>query len=180
MATTITTGKVRLSYVKLFTPATAPGSDTAKYSVSLLIDKSDKDTIKQINAAIEEAKAQGKNSKWGGKLPANLKLPLRDGDTDKPDDEAYKGKYFLNASSVRKPGVVDRNVQPILDPEEVYSGCYGRANINFYPFNANGNRGVAVGLNHVQKVADGERLGGATISVEAAFDDDFEDEDLLD
>ena len=180
MATTITTGKVRLSYVKVFTPSAAPGSDKLKYSVSVLIDKSDKATLNAINAAVEEAKEQGKSKKWGGKIPTKLHLPLRDGDEDKPDDEAYKGKYFFNASSERKPGVVDSAVQPILDPEAVYSGCYGRVNVNFYPYDSNGNRGIAAGLNHVQKLADGERLGGGAISVEAAFDDDFEDEDLLD
>ena len=181
MATAFVTGKVRLSYVKVFQPSAAPGTDKLKYSVSVIVDKSDKETLRKINAAIEEAKEQGKASKWGGKIPANLKLPLRDGDTDKPDDEAYKGKYFFNASSERKPGVVDINVNPILDPEEVYSGCYGRVHVNFYPFNSNGNRGIAVGLNHVQKVADGERLGGGAISVEAAFSDAFEEEeDFLD
>ena len=180
MSTTITTGKVRLSYAKLFTPSAAPGSDKLKYSVSVLIDKNDKETLRKINAAIEEAKEVGKSSKWGGKIPTKLHLPLRDGDEDRPEDAAYKGMYFFNASSERKPGVVDRDLNAILDPEEVYSGCYGRVNVNFYPYDSNGNRGVAAGLNHVQKVADGERLGGGAVSVEAAFDDGFEDEDLLD
>ena len=180
MSTTITTGKVRLSYAKLFVPSAAPGSDKLKYSVSILIDKNDKETLRKINAAIEEAKEAGKVSKWSGKIPAKLHLPLRDGDEDRPDDEAYKGMYFFNASSERKPGVVDRNLNAILDPDEVYSGCYGRVNVNFYPYDSNGNRGVAAGLNHVQKLSDGERLGGGAVSVEAAFDDDFEEEDLLD
>lgn len=180
MSTTITTGKVRLSYAKLFVPAAAPGSDKLKYSVSVIIDKGDKATLGKIEAAIAEAKEAGKTSKWGGKIPAKLKLPLRDGDEDRPEDPAYAGKYFLNCSSDRKPGVVDRDLNAILDPDEVYSGCYGRVNINFYPFDTNGNRGIAVGLNHVQKLSDGERLGAGSVSVESAFDDDFEDEDLLD
>lgn len=180
MSTTITTGKVRLSYAKLFTPSAAPGSDKLKYSVSILIDKNDKETLRKINAAVEEAKEVGKSSKWGGKIPAKLHLPLRDGDEDRPDDPAYSGVYFFNASSERKPGVVDKSLNAILDPDEVYSGCYGRVNVNFYPYDTNGNRGIAAGLNHVQKLADGERLGGGAVSVEAAFDDDFEEEDLLD
>ena len=180
MSTTITTGKVRLSYAKLFTPSTAPGYTVPKYSVSVIVDKSDRATLAQIKAAIEGAKEQGKASKWGGKLPPKLHLPLRDGDEERPDDEAYAHSYFFNASSTRAPGVVDLNRQRILDPEEVYSGCYGRVNVNFHPYDSNGNRGVGVGLNHVQKVADGERLGGGAPSIEAAFADDFEDEDLLD
>lgn len=176
MATNVTTGKVRLSYAKLFTPATAPGSDTPKYSTAVLIDKTDKATIGKINAAIEEAKEQGK-AKWGGKIPAKLKTPLRDGDEEKPDDPNYAGKMFFNCSSIKRPGVVDRDLNPILDADEVYSGCYARVAVNFYPFDTNGNRGIAAGLNHVQKLADGERLGGG-VSLEAAFADDVDD--LLD
>lgn len=178
MSTTVTTGKVRLSYAKLFQPSAAPGSDKLKYSLSVIIDKEDTATIEKINKAIAEAKQNGA-SKWGGKVPAKLKTPLRDGDEDRPDDPAYAGKMFFNCSSERKPGVVDRNLNAILDPSEVYSGCYGRVNVNFYAYDSNGNRGIAAGLNHVQKLADGEPLGGGAVSVEAAFEDDFED-DLLD
>lgn len=178
MSTTITTGKVRLSYVKVFTPAAAPGSDTLKYSVSVLIDKKDTATLSKVKAAIDEAKKDGATKYWGGKVPANLKTPLRDGDVDRPDDAAYAGKYFFNCSSTRKPGVVDAELNAILDPEEVYSGCYGRVNVNFYAFNRDVNRGIAVGLNHVQKLEDGERLGGGAPTLEAAFSD--MEEDFLD
>lgn len=177
MSTNVTTGKVRLSYAHLFEPTTAPGSTTPKYSVSVLIDKSDKDTLAKIEAAINQAKEEGK-SKWGGKIPAKLKTPLRDGDEERPDDEAYAGKIFFNCSSNRRPGVVDRALNPILDPDEVYSGCYARVAVNFYAFDTNGNRGIAVGLNHVQKLSDGERLGGG-ISAEAAFASSFDDDDSL-
>ena len=179
--TNITTKKVRLSYAHLFTPVCAPGSDTAKYSVSVLIDKSDRETLSRIKAAVEQAKKDGMTSKWGGKIPNKLHLPLRDGDEDRPDDENYAGKYFFNCSANRKPGIVDRNMNEIIDPDEVYSGCYARVNVSFYPYDTNGNRGIAAGLNHVQKLADGERLGGG-VSVEAAFaddDDDWDDDDLL-
>lgn len=180
MATTITTGKVRFSYAHVFTPKAAPGSDTAKYSVSILVDKKDKATLGKIEQAVAEAKETGKSSKWGGKIPAKLHLPLRDGDEERPDDEAYAGKYFFNCScsADRKPGVVDANLNPILDPDEFYSGCYGRVNVNFFPYDSNGNRGVAAGLNHVQKLSDGERLGGGAPSIETAFAGD--DAELLD
>ena len=177
-ATTITTKKVRLSYCHLFTAVTAPGSDTPKYSVSVIIPKSDTATLSKIKAAIDEAKKTGASSKWGGKVPAKLHTPLRDGDEDRPDDPAYAGSYFLNCSSKNKPPVVDRNMEEILDPADVYSGCYARVNINFYPYDTNGNRGIAVGLNSVQKLADGQALGGAAPSVQEAFGDDFDD--LLD
>jgi len=176
--TTVTTGKVRLSYAHLFTPTTAPGSDIAKYSVSVIIDKNDKETLNKINAAIEKAQQQGITTKWGGKLPKNLHLPLRDGDAER-DDAAYANSYFFNCSSQRQPAVVDRYRNEILDASEVYSGCYARVNINFYPYDSNGNRGIAVGLNAVQKVADGEMLGGGAPKIADAFADDLDD-DFLD
>lgn len=158
-ATKVVTGEVRFSYMHVWEPASINGGDE-KYSVSLLIPKSDKKTIGMINKAVEAAKEQGKTSKFGGKIPANLKLPLRDGDEDRPDDEVYAGCYFVNATCKNKPGIVDRNCNPITDSTEVYSGCYGHASITFYPFNTNGNRGIACGLNHIMKTADGDPLGG--------------------
>lgn len=178
-ATTITTGKVRLSYVHLFVPVTAPGATEAKYSVSVIIPKSDKATLNKISAAIEEAKKIGASSKWGGKVPAKLHTPLRDGDEDKPDDPAYANSYFFNCSSKNRPKAYDLSMNEILDPAEVYSGCYGRVNVNFFPYDSNGNRGVAVGLNLVQKVADGNPLGAAAPTAQEAFGDGYED-DLLD
>lgn len=117
------------------------------------------ETISDIQAAIELAKKEGA-SKFGGKVPASLKLPMRDGDLDRPDDEAYKGCYFVNANSKDRPGIVDKSVKPILDQAELYSGCYGRASISFYAFNQNGNKGIACGLQNLQKLADGEPPGG--------------------
>lgn len=173
--TKVTTGKVRLSYAHLFEPHAIEGNDP-KYSVSVLIPKTDTETLKAIKEAVAEAKELGKG-KFGGKVPANLKTPLRDGDEERPDDEAYVGCYFLNASSKNKPGVVDLSVQPVLDATEVYSGCYGRLTLNFYAYSASGNKGIAAGLGNVQKLADGEPLGGFTRaeddfdSVESAEDD---------
>lgn len=165
--TKVTTGKVRLSYAHLFEPHAIEGNEP-KYSVSVIIPKRDKETLQAIKEAVAEAKEQGKG-KWNGKVPAIIKTPLRDGDVEREGDEAYAGCYFLNANSKNKPGVVDINVQPVLDATEVYSGCYGRLTLNFYAYNANGNKGIAAGLGNVQKLEDGEPLGGFTRA-----EDDFE------
>ena len=138
---------------------------------SAIIPKSDTKTVNAIKAAIEQAKKDSV-SKWGGKVPANLKLPLRDGDIDRPDDEAYAGCYFFNANSRQAPQVVDSKVQPILDQSEVYSGCYGKISVTFYGYNSNGNRGIAAGLGNIQKLKDGESLSGRTSAA-----DDFQTED---
>ncbi|MEI8142860.1 MAG: DUF2815 family protein [Chitinophagia bacterium] len=166
--TKLVTGLVRLSYANLFVPTSVEEGGDKKYSVSILIPKTDKETIKKIEAAIEAAKEAGK-PKWGGKIPVKgFKLPLRDGDEDRPDDDAYAGHFFINASSKTKPGVVDKDLQPVLDQDEVYSGCFGRVSINFYPFDAKGNKGIAAGLNNVQKIKDGEALAG-----KSRAEDDF-------
>lgn len=175
VGTKVWTGKVRLSYAHLFEAHAIEGNEP-KYSVSVIIPKTDKETLSAIKAAVDEAKEQGKG-KFGGKIPTNLKTPLRDGDVDRPDDEAYKNCYFLNASSKNKPGVVSANGAPVMDAGEVYSGCYARLTLNFYSFSASGNKGIAAGLGNVQKLEDGEPLGGFTRaeddfdSVEAAEDD---------
>ena len=174
MATKVITGKVRASFVHIFEPQSVNGSDP-RYSCSFIIPKSDAETIGKIRAAIEEAKQSGV-TKWGGKIPPNLKLPLRDGDIDRPDDPNYANAYFVNANSTTAPQIVDRAVQPILDRAEVYSGCYARVSINFYAFNSNGNRGIACGLGNIQKVRDGEPLGGRSSAADdfsTDFDDDF-------
>ena len=164
----------RISFANIWEPKAINGGDE-KYSVSCLIPKSDKKTIARIQKAVEAAKEDGKTRKWGGKIPPNLKLPLRDGDIDRPDDENYEDCFFLNASSKDAPQVVDRKVNPILDPMMVYSGCYCNVSVNFYAFNANGNRGVAAGLGNIQFVRDGERLSGKA-SADADFDA-MEDDD---
>lgn len=173
--TKVVTGIVRLSYPSIWEPASINGS-APKYRATLLIDKKDTKTLAEINAAIDAAIKAGL-AKFGGKIPnkAQLKTPLRDGDEER-DDEAYKGCYFINASSTSAPQIVDRSVQPILDRAEVYSGCYIRASINFYAFNTNGNRGIACGLGNIQKVRDGEPLGGKTsaaVDFATDLDDDF-------
>lgn len=175
--TKVVTGKVRFSYANVWTPTAIDADATKKYNVSLLIPKSDTVTVDKIKDAIEAACADFK-SKNNGKLPKNFKMPLRDGDDEREDDEAYAGHYFVNASSLRQPLVLDADKEEILDKDEFYSGCYGRAVINFYFFDKAGNKGVAAGLNAVMKLKDGEPLGGASASAED-FDDDFEDDDLM-
>ena len=165
--TKVTTGKCRLSYAHLFEASSIEGNDP-KFSTAILIPKTDIETIKAIKEATIEAAEMGK-AKLGKYVLATLKTPLRDGDIEHPDDENYKGMYFLNASSKNRPGVVDSNVHPILDASEIYSGCYGRLTINFYAFSASGNKGIAAGLGNVQKLAEGESLGGFTRA-----EDDFE------
>ena len=175
MSIKVMTGKVRASFVHVFEPAAINGGEP-KYSVSLIIPKSDTVTIGKLREAIEQAKQEGV-PKWGGKIPPNLKLPLRDGDVDRPDDAAYANSYFINATSLEKPGIVNRRRIPLTDPLSIYSGCYIRASVNIYPFNANGNRGVAAGLGNVQFVRDGDRLSGRA-SAESDFDA-LEDEEVL-
>lgn len=171
----------RLAYANIWTPKSINGSDE-KYSVSCLIDKEDENVIAGIKNAVEAAKADGKNRMWNGKIPANLKAPLRDGDVDRPDDESYMGHLFVNATSKDAPQIVDRRKQDVTDPMMVYSGCYCLVTVNFYPYNANGNRGVAAGLGNIQFVKDGERLSGKTSAntdFEALDDDGEEMPDFL-
>ncbi|WP_352420759.1 DUF2815 family protein [Proteiniborus sp.] len=182
--TKVVTGKVRLSYANLFEPKSINGSEP-KYSVSIIIPKSDKQQISVIEQAVKNAMERDKG-KWNGKIPSNLKLPLRDGDDERPDDEAYEDCYFLNANSNKAPAVVglekDKSTGKAipLGEDEVYSGCYARVSVNFYGFNAAGNKGVACGLGNVQKVDDGERLGGGSSAEEDfEFDEVDADDDFL-
>jgi hypothetical protein len=174
MSTKVITGKVRFSYAHVFEPAAMAEGQDKKYSVSLIIPKSDKKTIEKIKAAIAQALEEGK-AKFGGTIPKNYKNPLRDGDEEREDDENYIGCMFVNANSTNKPGLIDINLDPILDKEDFYSGCYGRASVNFYAFSVSGNKGIACGLNNLQKMEDGERLSGGGSSAESDFGDDSED-----
>ena len=174
--TKVITGKnTRLSYFHGWEPTSIHGGPE-RYSVSVLIPKDDKETVKAINDAVDAAIEEG-IAKFGGKKPnkAAIKLPLRDGDTER-EDEAYAGHWFINANSKTAPQIVDKAVKPILDRDEVYSGCYARVSLNFYAFNSNGNKGIACGLGNIQKIRDGESLGGrssATDDFSIEEDDDF-------
>ena len=176
----ITGVNTRWSYVNAWEPKSINGG-APKYSVSLIIPKSDTKTLEKIQAAIQAAYEEGQSKLKGNgrSVPAlsALKTPLRDGDAERPDDEAYANAYFVNANSGTAPGIVDADRNPILERSEVYSGVYGRASINFYAFNSNGNKGIACGLNNLQKIRDGEPLGG-----KSRAEDDFaeaDEEDFL-
>lgn len=171
-STKVVTGLVRFSYANVFEPTSIGDSPIKKYNVSILIDKSDKKTLDAINAAVNSAIAVGMD-KIGkaGKIAPNIKMPLRDGDVEKEDDETYAGKMFVNANSTRKPQIVDADLNEIINRDEFYSGCYGRASLVFYAYNADGNKGIACGLNNLQKLEDGERLGGGSTASEDFSDD---------
>ena len=171
----ITGANTRWSYANVWDPKSINGGP-AKFSVSLIIPKDDTATVNKIKAAIQAAYDEGESKlKGNGRtVPAlkAIKTPLRDGYLERPDDAAYANSYFINANSSTAPGIVDADRQPILERSEVYSGVYGRASVNFYAFNTNGNKGIAVGLNNLQKIRDGEPLGG-----KSRAEDDFASED---
>lgn len=176
--TKVVFGPCRLSYTHVFSKY-APDGDAAagKYMTNVLIPKSEKETIKALQQAIEAAKKAAVISKWGGKEPKKLDMPLRDGD-DKEDDDVYAGHLYVNAKSSTRPGIVDKDRTPVVDEEEIYSGVWAVVSVTFFGYDVSGNRGVACGLNNIMKFKDGERLGGR-VSAETDFADiDIEDDDL--
>lgn len=175
----VITGVCRLSYANIWQAKSINGG-APKYSASVLIPKSDTKTVAKVKAAIQAAYEEGEGKlKGNGKTApslASLKTPFRDGDTERPDDEAYAGHWFINANSNTAPGVVDANREPIYDTSEIYSGVYARVSLSFYAFNSNGNRGIACALQNIQKVRDGEALGGKS-KAEDDFNDNFTSDD---
>lgn len=180
MKTQITTGKARLSYVNAFTPKLMPDGVTEKYSVTILIPKQDKQTLKKIEAAMEDAKTIFKQKNPGKKLPANLQTTLHDGDGEKPNGGEYgpecKGHMVITASSKTRPVIVYADKTPMTEQSELYSGCYGRAILNFYVYNTQGSIGISAGLNGLMKLEDGEPLAGGIVT-DADWDEDWEDLD---
>lgn len=178
--TKVITGEVRLSFVHALEPDSFEGQDP-KYSVMILIRKDDKETLGKVKRAIEAAVENGIRSKWGGKRPKSLRMPLRDGD-DEMDGEEFEGTYFMRVSSKNRPGIIDRCKQPVEDSNGIYSGCYARVSMSMFPYDTAGNRGVSAGLNNIQVLRDGEPLGGRS-RAEDDFDDAYDaydDEDGLD
>lgn len=180
MSTKVVTGKARFSYAHLFAPYAQSQKDTPKYDVTLLIPKSDTSTLNKFKIAMNEARESFVKKHGENSLPPKPATTLHDGDGVKEDGSHYgpecKGCYVIRVSSTTKPVVVDAFRNVITDPSEVYSGCYGRAAINFYGYNTNGKRGISAGLLSVQKLSDGDPLGGAMGSADD-FDDDYQDED---
>lgn len=154
----ITGPDTRWSYANVWESKSINGG-TPEYSVNLIIPKSDTKTVTKIKASIEAAyqEGQAKLKGNGRTVPplAVIKTPLRDGDIERPDDPAYANAYFINANSPTVPGIVDADLNPVLTRSEVYSGVYGRASINLYAFNSNGNKGIACGLNNLQLIRAG-------------------------
>ena len=180
-STQVVTGAVRLSYLNVFQPRAAQEGQDAKYSACILLPKSDKETLKAIKAACEAARLG--SAKLFGKVPEKLKLPIHDGDGEMPNGGEYgpecKGMWVINASSKQQPGLVDRRCQPIVNSTELYSGVWAYVDVNFYAYNTNGNKGIACGLNNIQKVRDDEALGGRARAQDVfkPIEDD-DDEDL--
>ncbi len=174
----ITGPDTRWSYANVWEAKSINGG-TPKFSVSLIVPKSDTKTVAKIKAAIDAAYHEGeaKLKSNGKSVPplAVIKTPLRDGDSERPDDSAYANTYFINANSATAPGIVDADRNPIMTRSEVYSGVYGRASISFYAYNSNGNKGIACGLNNLQKVREGEPLGGKTCAESDFATEDDED-----
>lgn len=168
MSKKVVTGKVRGSYVNVFRPRMNDMNGKDEYSMAVLIPKDDTKTVAKIKAAIEEAK----KDKFAGKVPANFREPLRDGDDERPDDEAYSGHYFMNLKSQNRPGIVDKDRQEVIDADAFISGDYCRVSMNAYAYDVNGNRGVSFGLGNVQVVEKGKPLTNR-----ARAEDDFDDWD---
>lgn len=172
----ITINNVRLSYCNLFVPKPPVNNPTAepKFSVTILIPKSNEEAVRAINNALDAAITEGVPGKWNGVRPPQPAIPIHDGDGPRPSDglpygDECKGMWVMTAScgADRAPFVVDRQVQPIIDPTQVYSGMWGNVSVNFFPYNSAGKKGVGCGLNGVQKVKDDQALGNRVTAQEA-------------
>lgn len=185
MSTKIVTGKVRFSFCHIFEPQAPQGGGEPKYSVTLLIPKADTATVEKMKAAIAEARENFCKRNGASALPAKPNTTLHDGDGVRDSGDPYgpecKGCYVITVSSKQKPIIVDGFRNAITDPAEVYSGCYGRAAINFYGYNANGKKGISAGLLSIQKLHDGDPFGtvGSADDFADGFVDEMSDDDIL-
>lgn len=183
MSVRVVTGPVRLSFPNLFTPRARKEGQEKKYSALLLIPKSDKETFKKLKAAESAAAEEGKSKLFGGRIPKFDSI-IHDG--DESDLELYPeqaGHWYMNVSTSERyrPGIVDKNRQPVLDQSEVYPGVYARVSLDAYPYSGDQKKGVTFGLGNVQVLGYGDNLAGG-IKAEDEFDDDFtvaDDEDLI-
>ncbi len=171
--TAIRLGPVRFSYLYVFSPRRNPDGTPGKYGACIIFPKDDKEAYNIFSQAYNNAAQLGKTTKWNGRIPSKVQLPLHDGDEERPDDPAFKGMYYFNCSSTNKPGLRVRDSGVIceaLDEEDLYSGAYGAVTVNLFPYSSNGNVGVGVGLNNIIRTEDGERLSGGR-SADADFGD---------
>ena len=176
------------SYLNLWEPK-AFGTNDPKYSLVILFKKTDKKQVAAVRKAIEAAEEAAIDKVWKGKRPAKIADPVHDGDEERSDKPEYAGMYYINCKNSERPGVVDQNVQPILERDKIYSGCVLNAALNFYGYSQNGNNGVSASLENVQLVSDGKRLSGkqpasavftpVTDDDLAAIDEYLEDEEAL-
>lgn len=174
--TRVLTGEVRLSYANLVTPRSNSGNPNAepRYSVTLLIPKSDIAVKQNIDASIEAAATDAQARLWGGVKPPVMPTPVHDGDGVRDNGTAYgpecKGCWVITASSKQKPQVVHQSdINTELAPQDIYSGMYARVTINFFGYNQAGRRGIGCGLGNVMKTREGEPLaGGASAAVDFA------------
>lgn len=193
VSTKCVVGEVRLSYVHIFKPEAVEEGGEKKYSTSIIIPKSDTKSLEKVKAAIKAAAQAGK-AKIGSTPQAKIRIPLRDGDLERPDDDAYANAYFINANSTRKPGIVkkvkidgENRLVEITNEEEVYSGCYAYVSLNFFVYAQRGNVGIGAGLNNVLKARDGSYLGGrvsaetdfSDIDLDSVADETTEEDDLI-
>lgn len=175
MSTKVVTKKVRFSYANVWKPTAVEEGQEPKYNITVLIPKTDTVTLEKIEKAIETEYNILKMGN-GNKDLKKWHNPLKDGDEEYPEDENYHGMMFIRAASKNKPGIVDKDAEPIMEQDEFYSGCWGRISLNFFNFKVPTNTGVGAGLNHVQKLEDGEHLGGARSTAAEDFADDLEDD----
>lgn len=174
----------RLSYANIWEARQSMEGDKMQYSCCLLIPKTDTATIQRIQKLMAKIESEAVASKWGGKKPASYAHPLlRDGDTDptKGGDSNYAGCYFLNAkaNADHPPKILDARCNPVMDRDEVYSGCYANVKVSIYAYNnPKGGKGISAGLVAVQKRKDGARLGGDT-GTDGFVPLSQEDEDML-
>lgn len=181
------TGLVRLSYAHLFEATRMKNKSgqeegEPKFRTTILIPKNEdgEKTKARLEKAIEAAKAQGKDEKWGGRIPKNLKLPLHDGDEDADLEKnpEYAGHYYMNVSNTRRPQVVDADLNPITERDEVYSGCWGRISLNMFAYD-NQSKGVSASLNNFQKLKDDQPFEGMGTEAEDDFAEPYDSGDSL-
>lgn len=165
----VITGKVRFSYANVFEPKAQNGGEE-KYSVTLLIPKSDTVTYNNIINALNKTLEEAIPNTFNGVKPAAPKFPIYDGDGLRPGGEPFgdecRGHWVITANSKERPEIVDVACNPIMSKSDFYSGCYGRASIVFFAYNTNGNKGVGCGLNNLQKLEDGQPLSGRSTAAE--------------
>lgn len=168
----------RFSYLHYHQPQKPKGSDKEKYSTTVLWPKTDKATTKKVQDVVDMLTAQALEKLDLKKLPKGFRICLQDGDEDKPEDINYAGMMFISANADTKPGCVDKDLQPIIEKDEIYSGMYGRASVSLFLYGVpdtsktGGGRGIGAGLNNIQKLKDGEAFSSKT-----SAEDDFKDED---